>query len=128
MELVYLLLIIGVLIAILYFSIFIWPNETESNENEKKEKEVQKEERLIDKFNKISIGQSFYEVKSILGKDYKLEEERLLREEKLLHNKDVVKKVYVWKFNGWKNGWFETGYIRCTFYNDRLSAKEQRNL
>lgn len=120
MELVYLLLIIGVLIAILYFSIFIWPNETESNENEKKEKEVQKEERLIDKFNKISIGQSFYEVKSILGKDYKLEEERLLREEKLLHNKDVVKKVYVWKVNN--------GYIRCTFYDDKLSAKEQNNL
>lgn len=119
MELVYFLLLIGTLISILYFAIFTGSNETKENK-----KVEYKEESWIDKFNKISIGQSFYEVKSILGKDYKLEEERLLREEKLLHNKDVVKKVYVWKINGW----FETGYIRCTFYNDRLSAKEQRNL
>ena len=119
MELVYLLVLIGVLIAILYFAIF-----TESNETKENKKVEHKEERWIDRFNKISIGQSFYEVKSILGKNYKLEEERLLREEKLVYGKDVVKKVYVWKIFKWPND----AYIRCTFYNDRLSAKEQHNL
>ena len=92
MNFVYLLLLVGFLIGVLYFGIFI-----DSNGNEENKKVVHKEERWIDRFNKISIGQSFYEVKSILGKNYKLEEERLLREEKLLYGKDVVKKVYVWK-------------------------------
>ena len=99
MELVYLLLIIGILIAVLYFAIFIWPNETESNENEKKEKEVQKEERWIDKFNKLYIGQTLYSVQELLGTKCELKEERLLREEKVLNNKDVIKKVYVWEID-----------------------------
>ena len=84
-----------------------------------------KKERFIDKFNKLYIGQTLYSVQELLGTKCELKEERLLREEKVLNNKDVIKKVYVWKIDRGLGG---LGYIRCTFYNDKLSAKEQSNL
>lgn len=80
---------------------------------------VVKKERFIDKFNRLYIGQSLYSVQDELGRDCELREERLLRDEK------VIKKVYVWRID---KGFAGIGYVRCTFYDNKLNSKEQHNL
>ena len=119
--------IIVMIITVFVISVFvaISSGNKEEKSSPKKEENSEKKERLIDKFNKLYIGQSLYSVQEQLGRKCELKEERLLREEKLLNDKDVIKKVYVWKFDRGLGGF---GYIRCTFYNDKLSAKEQSNL
>lgn len=120
------LIMIGLLIGVFYYGIHRhnkikkYIMEEEKSRKEKLEKEQIEKEKLIELFNKLYIGQTLQDIQGLLGFVGELKEERLLREEKLLYGKDVVKKVYVWKINN--------GYIRCTFYDDKLSAKEQNNL
>ena len=124
--------IIIILTAMITIGLIIWcfyygfhnmsktRNEVMKYIKEKEEEEKIQKEKLVALFNKLYIGQTLYDIQGLLGSAGELKEERLLREEKLVYDNDVVKKVYVWKIN--------SGYIRCTFYDDKLSAKEQNNL
>lgn len=128
--------IIIILTAIITIGLIIWGfyygfhnmfktrNEVMKYIKEKEEEEKIQKEKLVVLFNKLYIGQTLQDVQILLGSVGELKEERLLREEKLLYDKDVIKKVYVWKFNIGN----VIVVIKCTFYNDKLSAKEQQNL
>ena len=124
------LIIIGLLVCGFYYGIHRHNKikkyfmEEEKSRKEKLEKEQIEKEKLIDLFNNLYIGQTLQDIQGLLGFVGELKEERLLREEKLLYDKDVIKKVYVWKFNIGN----VIVVIKCTFYNDKLSAKEQQNL
>lgn len=98
--------------------------ELDKLEKEKVEKLNAKKQKLVESFNKLYIGQTLQDVQILLGSAGDLKEERLLREDKLLYDKDVIKKVYVWKFYIGN----VIVVIKCTFYDDKLSAKEQSNL
>ena len=124
------LIMIGLLIGGFYYGIhrhneikkYIMEDEKACKEKLKKE-QIEKE-KLVELFNKLYIGQTLQDVQILLGSAGDLKEERLLREDKLLYDKDVIKKVYVWKFYIGN----VIVVIKCTFYDDKLSAKEQSNL
>ena len=95
------LIMIGLLIGVFYYGIHRhnkikkYIMEEEKSRKEKLEKEQIEKEKLIELFNKLYIGQTLQDIQGLLGFVGELKEERLLREEKLLYGKDVVKKVYV---------------------------------
>ena len=124
------LIMIGLLIGGFYYGIHRHKKikkyimEDEKARKEKLKKEQIEKEKLVELFNKLYIGQTLQDVQILLGSAGDLKEERLLREDKLLYDKDVIKKVYVWKFYIGN----VIVVIKCTFYDDKLSAKEQSNL